>query len=941
MATTTPIPPRGGNGNGTHLHRSVPPASPLFDPGPGSGVYVSNVYVTGATPAPQNTANAAALQQIADVVHNAFTARADLFRRAMDPRRNLNDEFGWPATEPTIEQYQDLYDRHPLASRVVEVLPKECWQVLPSVYEDEDSDRTTAFETAFDELPKQLRGTQSYFNDTEGTILWEKLLQADIDSGIGHYGCLLIGIDDGLDLALPAVGVEEANSTPGPKGATPSMNGVYKLTVNAEKVKGRKLLYVRSFPESRAQVVQVETNRSSPRYGKPTMYLMLVGDATNNVTSSLAGTQGGTQNVHWTRVVHVPDGETFVAPRMRAVLNPLLDTQKVYGADAESYLRNCLIKLLLETNAAQNTGGRVTIDYPSIRDEIEKFATGMQPYLALSDLAAKTVAPAVVDPTSHINVQVEAICIQIGIPTRIFKGSERGELASSQDDAAWNDRLKARQTGYLTPRVVVPFIDRLILLGVLPAPESGGYSVAWPDLTSQSDAERADVFSKRMAAFAQAIGGDVTSIMPPRELLTLEAGFTDEEADMILENAASAAEERMEEAQAFAEEGLGPDGMPVPTQPTVPGAEEEEDEDEAVENLLHEAFGEAGTSANPFDVDNVFCPTGPGGGVKPTCSPGGKVTTRQQKEKERAVKLRDKQKAREQAREEKSSAAIAKKREAAKAAVAAKQKDVATVIDRQKAEVPKRAAAADAEQLPEITAAGRQTSQRFAAAIDASNLSAPDKAAFRDGIEKISRRMPDAAHAAVAANVDTIAFHANKTDLTRARYQDEAAKARQETAERGWFRRVVDKIAGTEGLAEQAWEVAGLNAALTSRAAGAYYTDSKRMDLDGGTNQPVGMGRTDTLAAAHVHAHEIGHAIDGPRSTHSSSAAWRRAHEAEIAPGSGDAPLTRYARTAASEGFAEFSRLVYGGGFTAAEIQGRFPQASAYWKEAGLWPRHL
>jgi hypothetical protein len=115
-------------------------------------------------------------------------------------------------------------------------------------------------------------------------------------------------------------------------------------------------------------------------------------------------------------------------------------------------------------------GGDVTIDSDDVRDQIENYINSLQRYLALTGMSAHTLAPQVSDPSSQIDKHLEAICIQLGIPKRVFMGSERGELASSQDDASWNDRLKARQNGYITPRIIVPFIDRLISVGVLPEP---------------------------------------------------------------------------------------------------------------------------------------------------------------------------------------------------------------------------------------------------------------------------------------------------------------------------------------------------------------------------------------------------------------------------------------------------------------------------------------
>jgi hypothetical protein len=156
---------------------------------------------------------------------------------------------------------------------------------------------------------------------------------------------------------------------------------------------------------------------------------------------------------------------------MRPVLNRLLDLRKIYAGSAEGYWRaGCMPTTVLET--IPQLGGDVKVDMQALKDMMEDVQNGLQKWYALMGMSAKTLAPTVVDPTAQVNVQTEAICIKIGCPIRVFKGSERGELASSQDDAAWNDRLRERQNNYLTPRLIVPLIDRLIAMGVLPEPKA-------------------------------------------------------------------------------------------------------------------------------------------------------------------------------------------------------------------------------------------------------------------------------------------------------------------------------------------------------------------------------------------------------------------------------------------------------------------------------------
>jgi hypothetical protein len=86
---------------------------------------------------------------------------------------------------------------------------------------------------------------------------------------------------------------------------------------------------------------------------------------------------------------------------------------------------------------------------------------------------------------------------------------------------------------------------------------------------------------------------------------------------------------------------------------------------------------------------------------------------------------------------------------------------------------------------------------------------------------------------------------------------------------------------------------------------------------------------------SHVHAHELGHAIDGWDNRHSLSLSWWMAWGHEMASGQ----LSNYAAGHPSEGFAEFARLLYGNNtLPLAEVEQRFPKASSYWKSHGLWP---
>lgn len=546
------------------------------------------------------------------LVTNAITSRMDLFSKFFDPRRSIADECGHPkkVSEITIEQYQDLYDLDPIAARVVECLVRESWQVNPLVFEKEAAKKVTPFELKFDRVCKRLRGERSWFLPTDDSNpLWEYVKRGDEVSGIGSFGLILLGFNDGLPPGMPiggAMTVNEAGRYQCPEepskpceikvrnkagetvGYTPSLREIQgddpiaraaSLSPPAPREGGIDLLSMRVFPESLVQIAQFETNPNSPRKGMPVRYSITLNDPrTFHGGGGLVDTS--MLYVHWSRVLHLADdlgpSEVFGRPRMQQVLPRILDLQKVYGGDAEAYWKNMIARIFLETHPT--LGGQVKLDMDSLKTMMENMENGLQRWAALMGMSAKTVSPSVVDPTSHIMVHIEAICIKLGIPKRVFMGSERGELASSQDDQAWNDRLKFRQNSYITPRIIVPLIDRLIAVGVLPEPQ--GYHVQWPDLTSQSDQDRAALLTQKTQAYATYVSGGVEQLIPPMEFMTKFDDLTEEQANAIL--TAAAVE------------------MENPTLPLDEGDEEDDpqDEEEATETQLPDFTGQASLNAD-------------------------------------------------------------------------------------------------------------------------------------------------------------------------------------------------------------------------------------------------------------------------------------------------------------------------------------------------------
>lgn len=493
-----------------------------------------------------------AINQLRGLVENATYAMDRWSRQSRsgsgdpDPRRDVDDECGFPKTL-AVEHFRDMFDRNPVANRVVRLLPTECWESPPEIIEDEDPNVDTPFELSWKSLQKSLRG-QSWYGGDEGNPVWEALRRADERSRVGSFGVLLLGFDDGLDLSQPVEGVTENGSRPvkaeekthrfvPPEDARKNCRP-YTLNVASAEAPTRRLLYLRAFDEYCVSVASYEANPASPRYGHPVTYNIRFDDA-DYISGSSIGVTMTSQVVHWTRVIHIADNrsssELFGVPAMKPVYNNLYSLRKLADGGPEAYWQACLGILSFETHP--QLGGDVDVNLSDLRSMVEKIRNGLQRFIATSGMSAKAVSPDVKDPVAQIGAQIELICIYLAIPVRIFKGSERGELASSQDARAWNGRKQHRQNGHITPNIIIPFIDRLIIVGVLAPPGENGYKVSWPDLETLTDQERADLAVKYTESLVKYIQGGGNQLVPEMLFLTLFLGLSEEDAQMILEKA--------------------------------------------------------------------------------------------------------------------------------------------------------------------------------------------------------------------------------------------------------------------------------------------------------------------------------------------------------------------------------------------------------------------
>lgn len=444
------------------------------------------------------------------ITENAHLMRSQLMAEMFNIGKDINSECGYPDVI-TREHYASMYQREGVAKRSVNVLPEETWVERPEVTETKEADETE-FDKAWVELEKKYN-------------LYHYLERIDKLSGIGQFGVLLLGINDGLSLEQPVAGIND-------KTGEPVGENSYEL------------LYVRPYQESVVTVDAYETDVSSPRYGMPVLYTILFQEQT-----SVAGQHSATQRstkVHWTRLIHIADNremsDTFGAPRMEPLYNRLLDIRKVLSGSGEMFWKGAFPGYSFEINPELEDPN---IDYDEIKQTFEDYSNGLQRYLAMVGVTAKSLAPQVADPKSHVETQLKIIAVTLGIPWRILVGSEAAQLASGQDKETLNARIQKRQENYATPLLIRPFVDRLLALGILPSVET--YVVVWPDLDTPTDKDKAEVAGKKTEALAKYVGGNVDHLIPPHEFLTMIMGMDKDEVDAIITAVTKHLEELAEE----------------------------------------------------------------------------------------------------------------------------------------------------------------------------------------------------------------------------------------------------------------------------------------------------------------------------------------------------------------------------------------------------------
>jgi hypothetical protein len=369
--------------------------------------------------------------------------------------RNVYEALGYPTDEELeFKHFYSRYKRQDMAKAIIDKPVNATWRGGLRIKEagERGDKELTEFEQAYEDLDRQV-GLRNWFT------------RLDKLTGLGHFGILLMGFDD----------------VKGRRG--------YQRPIKRKS----ELVYVKAFGDQNVEIKTWERDPANPRYGMPLTYEVEVSGPHTQTSEKII--------VHYSRVLHIVDGnlesDIYGEPRLEVVFNRLMDLEKVTGGDAEMFWRGARPGYAgTEQEGFELTPGQREV----IQEQIKEYEHNQRRFLIAKGLELEALAQQVADPSSHVDVQVQMISAVTGIPKRILVGSERGELASTEDRTQWLSEIKTRREEFAEAKIVRPFIDKCIELGVLPQPDTGDFTVLWEDLFAPSDKEKAEIGNTRAEA---------------------------------------------------------------------------------------------------------------------------------------------------------------------------------------------------------------------------------------------------------------------------------------------------------------------------------------------------------------------------------------------------------------------------------------------------------
>lgn len=455
---------------------------------------------------------------IANSVYNLLSRRGlgGGYNTTYEGERNVSQILGYRNTEEfTADLLVERYSRGDITAAVVDAPIDDTWKNPPPIAEYDGQ-----IDTKFVNEWNLLVGKKQ---------VWKRLRQLDTMASLGRFSILVLGLRDSdpEDVSLP-------NPLHKPVNIPSLMGGIDDL------------LYLQVYGENSVSRVVMNKDPNNANYMLPESYIVQAGVTSQLSNSGSVVQEIKTLEIHASRVIHVAertlDSDVLGIPRLWTVWNRLDDLEKVIGGSSESFWRMVREKMITLLENGYNFDDSTARS--DMQSNIDAMAHEITNALVLQGVKDFTIEKGQeVDPSGIFGVLISLISAATRIPQRILLGSERGELASSQDEGNWAGTIATRQNNYAEPTILRPFIDKLIEYKIISAPKDKNKSYrvgvldsrtgiySWPPIYETNDSEDATISSTRatalkMAQEVQASGFPITDneVRNMGGLLPIEGG---------------------------------------------------------------------------------------------------------------------------------------------------------------------------------------------------------------------------------------------------------------------------------------------------------------------------------------------------------------------------------------------------------------------------------
>lgn len=474
--------------------------------------------------------------------------------------RRVNEVLGYPSSL-SFEDYRDRFENGGIARRIVLMGPEAMGWSKVAIVEDNEAKKQARAQKA--KQAKQKKDAQSTDtqdvqdanandntdapNDSQDPILkntpledaWISLCKrlgvgnvfkrADIQAGIGEYSVIYIGVKEKT-------------------GANPKSSNVDILATEMPRLSGPDdVAFLRPLPQDQAPILEFvgdspDDRVDDPRFGLPKYYNIQLSRARRHIAGTGPASLNSTiRKVHWSRVIHVTheplDNEIYSTPELQPIWRYLCDLDKLVGGGSEIFWKQALQKVLFDLDKDIGPDGTLIsgttpvgpIDpaklaaFKESKEQLKAALEEMEHNLRSSVLSRgvtpKTFNGTVTSFAEDVKTVLGLIAATKNKPQRKLMGSERGHLASTQDEKSDNDTIAARQDEY-GAALVRDFVNRLIKYNGLPTPKSanGDYDVEWPTEDEMSELDKAKLVNLLTLANLNQFKADGTVIQTNNEI---------------------------------------------------------------------------------------------------------------------------------------------------------------------------------------------------------------------------------------------------------------------------------------------------------------------------------------------------------------------------------------------------------------------------------------